>query len=556
MKIPAAFLSATVALAACGPKQWPATAPAPAPAPAPTPAPAPPPAVVRTAPQNWHLLDATADGVPGISLLRAERELLTNKRPARTVIVAVIDNGIDTTHAGLRPRLWTNEREVGGNDRDDDNNGVVDDLRGWNLLGSRDGRLLKEDTYELTRLVAQCRRPAGRDSLPADYRSRCAEFEAQFAKKRGDIDQTLANIRQIDALYAQVLPMLRRAAGTDSLTVANVTAIAPANDTLRQARGVFLQLASQGITPDDVASAKKAYESQAKYGFNTDFDPRPIIGDNYPDTTIRRYGNSLVIGAGAEHGTHVSGIVGSIRAGGANTNGNGEGVGIAQSVRIMTLRAVPEGDERDKDVANAIRYAADHGANVINMSFGKGHSPFKKVVDDAVKYADAKGVLMVHAAGNEGADVTKSPSFPTPVYLDGGRARNWIEVGATTWRGGDTLVANFSNWARSIVDVMAPGDDINSTVPGGGYKEQSGTSMASPVVAGVAALLMSYYPTLTASDVKRIILESSTKYGDKMVVRPGEAGAAIKFGELSATGGVVNVYNAVKMAEQMTGSRP
>jgi subtilisin family serine protease len=544
---------ALIALAACAPKQWPEAAPAPKPAPTPTPAPATPTPVVRVAPHNWHLLDATADGVPGISLLRAERELLANKRPARTVIVAVIDNGIDTMHTALRPRLWTNEKEIGGNGRDDDNNGFVDDLRGWNLLGSPDGRIIKEDTYELTRLVAQCRRPAGRDSLRADYRNRCPEFEQQFTKKRNEIDQTLANIRQIDALYAQILPMLRRAVGTDSLTVTNVTALTTANDTVRQARAVFLQLASQGITPAEVETAKKAYESQARFGFNLDFDPRPIIGDRYPDTTMKRYGNSNVTGPGGEHGTHVSGIVASIR--GSGMGANGDGVGIAQSVRIMAIRAVPEGDERDKDIANAIRYAVDNGANIINMSFGKGHSPYKKEVDDAVKYADSKGVLMVHASGNEGADVTKSPSFPTPIFLDGGRARNWIEVGATTWRGGDTLAANFSNWASSIVDIFAPGDDINSTVPGGGFKENSGTSMASPVVAGVAALLMSYYPNLTATDVKRIILESAAKYGDKVVQRPGE-GAPIRFSELSATGGVVNVYNAVKMAEQMAATRP
>jgi subtilisin family serine protease len=549
MKFAAALPLFVLVLSACAQKQWPVVAPSPAPTPTPTATPSTP--VIRVAPHNWHLLDATTDGVPGISLLRAERELLANKKPGRTVIVAIIDNGVDTTHAGLRARLWTNPGEVGGNGRDDDNNGFLDDLRGWNLLGARDGRIVKEDTYELTRIAAQCGRPSGRDSLPAEYRNRCPEIEAQFAKKRGEIEQTLGNIRQIDALYAQILPMLRKAAAVDSLTVASVTAMVPANDTIRQARGVFLQLASQGITPAEVETAKKAYESQARFGFNPTFDPRPIIGDNYPDTTIKRYGNSNVTGPGAEHGTHVSGIVASVR----DANG-GDGVGIAQSVRIMALRAVPEGDERDKDVANAIRYAADNGAHIINMSFGKGHSPYKRVVDDAVKYADSKGVLMVHASGNEGADVTVTPSFPTPMYLDGGRARNWIEVGATTWRGGDTLVANFSNWARSIVDVFAPGDDINSTIPGGKYKENSGTSMASPVVAGVAALLMSYYPNLTASDVKRIILESSTKYGDKTVVRPGEGGAPIKFSELSATGGVVNVYNAVKMAETLSATRP
>jgi subtilisin family serine protease len=215
----------------------------------------------------------------------------------------------------------------------------------------------------------------------------------------------------------------------------------------------------------------------------------------------------------------------------------------------MSVRTVPDGDERDKDVANAIRYAADNGANIINMSFGKAYSPYKSLVDDAVRYADSKGVLMVHAAGNEGEDMAKAASFPTPEYLTGGRAANWIEVGASSWKSRDSLVASFSNYGKTRVDVFAPGEDIYSTVPGGGYKKESGTSMASPVVAGVAALLMSYFPNLTASDVKRIIMQSSTKLGDQMVAKPGEGGGIVKFGELSITGGIVNVFAAVKMAE-------
>jgi subtilisin family serine protease len=215
----------------------------------------------------------------------------------------------------------------------------------------------------------------------------------------------------------------------------------------------------------------------------------------------------------------------------------------------MSVRTVPDGDERDKDVANAIRYAADNGANIINMSFGKAYSPYKSLVDDAVRYADSKGVLMVHAAGNEGEDMAKAASFPTPEYLTGGRAANWIEVGASSWKSRDSLVASFSNYGKARVDVFAPGEDIYSTFPGGGYKKQSGTSMASPVVAGVAALLMSYFPTLTAADVKRIIMQSSTRLGDQMVTKPGEAGGMVKFGELSVAGGIVNVFAAVKMAE-------
>lgn len=533
-------------LAGCAPRQWPDTGPAPAPAPTPADTAA---AAPREAPDNWHLLDPATDGFQGISLLRAERELLAGRTPARTIVVAVIDNGVDTAHAQLRARLWANPGETGGNGRDDDSNGYADDLRGWNLIGGPDGKNVHEDTYEVTRLAAMCARPASRDSLRTDLRARCPEIETTYARKRAEAQQILQNIGQIESLLSQVVPHLKSVMNTDTLTTAKVEAFKPADDKSRQARAVYLQIAAMGLDDAELAEAKKAYESQVQYGYNINFDPRKIVGDSYPDTSVRRYGNSDVTGPEPMHGTHVAGIIGALDSLGVR--------GIAKNVRIMALRAVPDGDERDKDIANAIRYAADNGAHIINMSFGKAYSPYKKLVDDAVKYADSKGVLMVHAAGNDGANVDSTASFPTPVYLDGsGRARNWIEVGATSWRGKDSLVAGFSNWGKGVVDIFAPGDDINSTVPGNKHKKESGTSMASPVVTGVAALLMSYYPTLTAADVKRVILESANTLSDTMVIRPGEEGASVRFGDLSATGGIVNAYNAVKKAEEMTKVRP
>jgi subtilisin family serine protease len=230
--------------------------------------------------------------------------------------------------------------------------------------------------------------------------------------------------------------------------------------------------------------------------------------------------------------------------------------GIAPAVRIMSVRTVPDGDERDKDVANAIRYAADNGAHIINMSFGKSFSPQKRVVDEAVRYAESKGVLVVHAAGNDGEDVGETPSFPTPFFTGGGRAQTWVEVGASSWKGLDSLAADFSNYGRTQVDLFAPGVDIYSTVPGNEYERNSGTSMASPVVSGVAALVMAYFPTLTAAQVRQVLLESVTNQSSQQVRRPGEAAGTVAFGSLSATGGVVNAFEALRRAEQLTQTRP
>jgi subtilisin family serine protease len=289
-----------------------------------------------------------------------------------------------------------------------------------------------------------------------------------------------------------------------------------------------------------VAETKEAVETQLAYNLDPDFDPRPIVGDDPRNLSERAYGNTDVMGPDARHGSHVAGIIGAVRA-------NAVGVdGIAPAVQLMTIRAVPDGDERDKDIANAIRYAADNGAHIINMSFGKGWSPQKGAVDEAVRYAESKGVLLVHAAGNEGEHIGRKPSFPTPFYTTGGKANLWIEVGASSWKGGDKLAAEFSNYDAERVDLFAPGVDIYSTVPGG-YERLSGTSMAAPVVTGVAALLMSYFPELTAADVKRVLLASASRYGSQRVVRPGSESERVPFSQLSVTGGIVNVYDAVKM---------
>lgn len=498
--------------------------------------------------RNWQLLDEATDGVPGISAERAQRELLAGKQPARTVLVAVIDGGIDTAHVDLRANLWTNPKEVAGNGRDDDNNGYADDIHGWNFIGGKGGQDVHYDTFEVTRLYGWCTNSgANPGPVPADERSKCDQIKREYEKTRNETQENVTQINQIDAVLSQILPILKQAAGTDSLTRANVSAIKPANSQVEQAKTIFLRLAAEGITPKDVAEAKTEYQARLQYGLNPAYNPRTIVGDDYSTTSQHGYGNYDVMGPDAKHGTHVAGIIGAVR-------NNNVGIdGIAPAVKVMMVRAVPDGDERDKDIANAIRYAVDNGAQVINMSFGKAFSPQKATVDSAVRYADAHGVLMVHAAGNDAENTDEKANFPTPMYLGGGRAQNWIEVGASSWKSGEAIVAPFSNYGRNLVDVFAPGVDILSTVPGG-YERDSGTSMAAPVVSGLAALLLDYFPNLTAADVKRIILASAVRHTDQTVQKPG--GGSAKFGELSATGGIVNAYAAIKMAMEQAGVRP
>lgn len=537
------------ALAACSAPRVVTQAPVPArPPAAATSAAAEPATVARSTydvpPTNWQLLDEAADHVPGISVLRADSVLLRGMRPAQTVLVAVIDGGVDTAHVDLRPHLWQNPGEIAGNGKDDDGNGYVDDTWGWDFIGGPGGKDIDHETLELTRLYSRCKHIAPLSVAgPALSADECARIATEYETKRLAAAKTLDNINNAGDALDRAQQILS-AAIHDSLTAARVKAFQPGNGLEQQARSVYLQLADAGIDKKAIDEARKEYESQVKFGYDSTYNPRSIVGDDLMDLSQRDYGNRDVMGPDALHGSHVSGIIGAVPDSAAGIQG------VAQSVRIMMIRTVPDGDERDKDVANAIRYAVDNGARVINMSFGKEFSPQKSAVDAAVQYADAHGVLMVHAAGNDGKDIDEGHNFPTPYYLDGGRAQNWIEVGASSWKGGDTLATTFSNYGQQRVDVFAPGEAIKSTIPGNKFERDDGTSMASPVVTGLAALIMSYYPKLSAADVRRIILASASRYPTQMVVRPGakDGDPLVPFGTLSVTGGIVNAYAALQLA--------
>ena len=518
----------------------PSTPPATSPAATPSSAPAAA-AAADTARSDWHRLDYETDRVMGVGSDRAIRELLATRQPQRRVIVAVVDGGVDTAHTRLAASLWKNPREIAGNNRDDDGNGVIDDIFGWNLLATADGTPVHYDTFELTRLYAACRQqPAGaRTVRPSD--AACNDLASAYQDKVQEVQSTRQQVARIGELLRSVEQTLGTALPSVPITRASVGALRPLSADVAQARQLWLQLDADGLSATDIRSAGEAYDAQARYGLDTLFNPRsgPLVA-----------GTRDVTGPDASHGTHVAGIIAAQRGDDRDAM-----QGIAPNVQIMAVRAVPDGDERDSDVARAIRYAVDNGAQIVNMSFGKSYSPGKESVDSAVRYAESKGVLLVHAAGNDGENNDETPSFPTAMFPGGQRARNWIEVGASSWKPLPALAADFSNYGRDQVDLFAPGVDILSTVPGGGTKRESGTSMAAPVVSGVAALLMTYFPELSAMQVRDILIASVRKLSDLEVRRPGD-GATVPFGTLSRTGGVVDAYAAVKLALQQVAPRP
>ena len=501
------------------------------------------------APQDWFHRAPDAP-TPGMGTERAYRSLLAGRTPRDTVVVAVIDSGIDIEHEDLAAVAWQNHDETPGNGVDDDQNGYVDDVHGWNFIGGPDGQDVEYDTYEVTRLYRSLRkRFADMDSsdVPPDARDafqRYQRIKREFQSERREAQQQLRNLEQVASVARQATDILKAHLGVDTLTEEAVVTVASPSQRVQRAQDLVLRFYNQGFSPEDLIEYYDYLERQVEYNYNPEFNPRPIVGDDYSDKTERVYGNSDVEGPDAEHGTHVGGIVGAARD-------NALGIdGVATSVRLMAIRTVPNGDERDKDVANAIRYAVDNGADVINMSFGKSYSPYKKVVDAAVQHADSMGVLMVHAAGNDGVNIDSTAHYPTRTYADGGQAELWIEVGASSWNGGKRLAATFSNYGAETVDVFAPGTAIYSTVPNDRYDRIDGTSMAAPMVSGLAALIMAYHPELSPQQVRRIILETATSHADKQVAVPGSS-RTVPFSALSRTGAIVNAYAALERAAQM-----
>ncbi|MBI2721429.1 MAG: S8 family peptidase [Bacteroidetes bacterium] len=508
-------------------------------------------------PDNWFNLDPTIDKVNGVSAERAYKELLKDKK-STTVIVGVLDSGVDYNHEDLKDVMWTNPGEIAGNGIDDDKNGYIDDIHGWNFLGNKDGRNVECENLESTRLVRKLK-PKYEGKTEADFSTKEEKKELKlYLEAKEDWTQTKdkfeGSYNQVKFIYEGISALntkVKEQSKAEKVDVAVLEAFDATDKTDKQMKmiGLSMMKGGQGSNLDEINAGLKEGVDQLKpyveCGTNLDFDPRSIIGDDYNNPNDRNYGNPDCNGPNSFHGTHVAGIIGA-------TRNNGIGMdGVAADVKIMAVRCVPNGDERDKDVANAIRYAVDNGATILNMSFGKKFSWDKKAVDDAVKYAESKGVLLMHAAGNDHVDIDVEIHYPCKKFENGKEASNFIDVGALSWKADEKIVAKFSNYGKKTVDIFSPGVDIYSTTPKNEYKDASGTSMATPVACGVAAVLKSYYPNLTPQQIKTILIKSSLKtYKEKKVIKPGTKDELVKFETLGKNGGMVNLYEALKIADK------
>jgi len=522
----------------------------------------------KNVPKGWHLMDKEKDGYYGISLDKAYEFVHAKKLKSKTVIVAVIDSGVDTLHEDLKGILWTNPKEIPGNGIDDDNNGYVDDVYGWNFIGGKDGRNVKEDSYEASRVYYRYKDLySGKKVDTAAMNDDEKEQYKMWQKSRANIEGDDEGGEQVDVVFLKKAleatlksdSIMQTILGKKEYTGVELQNYIPKTSDESKARSSFLYLykatkSEMSTSNKELADGFKEYvSSQERKKEAADKEPAnyraDIVKDNEADINDKFYGNPDVMANTPFHGTFCSGIIGANRTNNIGVNG------IADNVKIMMIRAVPDGDEHDKDIALAIRYAADNGASIVNMSFGKSFSPEKKWVDEAVKYAESKGVLLVQAAGNSAANVDTADNFPNPrLRADKTTASNYITVGASgdpadPQEGG--LIASFSNYGKKNVDVFAPGVKIYSTMPGGNvYGNSQGTSFSSPIVAGTAAFLLEYFPGLTAQQLKYCI-EKSARTPTVKVKKPG-SDDSVEMSELCKTGGLLNAYEAAKVAASIT----
>lgn len=505
--------------------------------------------------KHWSAMDLVKDTVPGMSVEKAYSEIIKNRK-GETVIVGVIDSGVDIDHEDLKNVIWTNPGEIAGNGIDDDKNGFVDDIHGWNFLGNIIGENM--EYVRIVRKLTPKYEGKSESSISAADRKEFATYQkakAEFEKERAENSEGKVRYEQILSQLKPTHAAMAKKLGKENYTKDDLASIQNPSAEEKQQIAMLTQMLNFA---DSVPEVLKELEGGIEYftgreenNFNTTKDFRGVLGDNPDDITDNVYGDNKVAGPDpkredVKHGTHVAGIIAAQR-------NNGIGMdGVANNVKILVVRAVPDGDEYDKDIALAIRYAVDNGAKVLNTSFGKYYSPHSDWVYDAIKYAASKDVLIVNAAGNDGLDLDTVNIYPNDQFDNGSEmADSFLTVGALNFDYGSELVASFSNYGKTNVDVFAPGVKIWSTTPLSTYEYLQGTSMASPEVAGVAAMIRSYYPKLSAKQVKQIIMDSGLSTNTQVVLS-GEPSNTDSFANISKSGKMVNLYNALIMADKMS----
>jgi len=505
----------------------------------------------NTITHDWFNQSPVEDQIYGAEIDKAYE--LVKDKSATSVIVAVIDGGVDINHEDLKENMWINIDEIPDNGIDDDKNGYIDDIHGWNFLGNAEGDNIAHENLEITRIYKKYHqkfsdiKKSQLNDQEKELYALYKEAAKRYQKSLKDAKRQKEGFTKYKNKYHDAYESIANVLQTDSIEIDELDSLKEANRKYKKEIKRIYNFVKFGISDNIFEKIESQVDVVLDYHLNTDYNPREIIDDDVTDMN-EYYGNNNVYGPEAFHGTFVSGIIAAKRS-------NELGIdGIAKNAKIMALKVVPDGDERDKDVAKAIRYAVDNGARIINMSFGKDLSPYKYLVDEAVLYAQENDVLLVHAAGNDANDIDKVKQYPTKIIDDNTLVNTWITVGANTKIRNREFAASFTNYGDEMVDIFAPGSRVKSLAPENNYQIADGTSFSAPVVSGVAALILSYYPQLSATEVKDIIQKSALTYPDLKVYKPKKGFRLFywrtKFKKLSYTGGIVSAYEALKIADK------
>lgn len=511
---------------------------------------------------DWFVKDPVKDQLEGVGSERAQVDFQLQN--SRQIIVAVIDSGVDTKHEDLKNKIWDNPGETGldqeGRDKsvngiDDDKNGYVDDVHGWNFLGSKDGKHVDQETLEVTREALRYdQKIASGETLTEAEKTYFEKVNEDYNQQVKDTKDWIEEMTPVAQKAEKGKKLLKEKIQLESYSLEKLKAIESTDQDVLQAKDDLISLCEKYRSVERFFRIYQSEQDSLKYSLNKEFNPRTLVGDDPNNFDDVNYGNNDVKGPDALHGTHVAGIIAAIRNNGLGASG------VAENVKIMVLRVVPNGDERDKDIALAVRYAVKNGAHIINMSFGKKYSPFKSRVDEAFLQAANKGVLLFHSAGNDAKSNDEIPSFPNRHVLDAAvknqpaQISTWIEVGASAKTKDMKMVASFSNYGKKEVDLFSPGHQLLATLPDNEYGVLSGTSMAAPAAAGVGALLMSNFETMTGAQAKAIIFRQIRLYDGLEVHLPGSQALdlPVPFANLSVTGGVIDAYRSIQLARDLS----
>lgn len=488
--------------------------------------------------KTWWQKDLEHDSIPGIGLQRLYDEFLQN-REGEEVIVAVLDTKLDIDHEDLKQNIWVNEDEIAGNGIDDDHNGYIDDINGWNFLGNANGDEVPYQSTEMVRIIKRYETKYANvdiNTISGDETYDYLSAKKELEKKQAAFLEDNHYLDSISTLYFDWKKQVVKALKGKPYSKETLDSLASVDKDFKDHTNWMKDMIDWGIEEEGFL---QTYIDENNQYLNTHYS---VAFDERKNVDI---GNGNVKGNDMpfQHSTPVTGVIAASRDNGIGING------IVSKIKIMPVVMVSDGDEHDEDVAKAIRYATDNGAKIINMSWGKYYSTQPNLVKEAIAYAAKKDVFMVTASGNGAKNIDEEPNFPTDFYDQEEASNNFIKVGGISPSLDATFVASFSNYGKSQVDIMAPAVKIYTTDTENSYKTTRGTSYASPMVAGTAALLKSYFPYLTAAQLKEIILSSGTKL-DLMVKRPGneEGDALVPFSSLSKTGSILNVYAAFQKA--------